>query len=263
MTKVTDALLRLEGDAVDIWLTSLADVSDSRLSTYEALLSETERDRWRRFKVRDAANQYLVGRALLRTTLSRYAPVRELAWIFDTNDYGCPYVSQPDSFRMLRFNLSHTAGLVACAVTYGNEIGVDVENTARPLDPLELAPTVFAKPEIDRVAATTQEDRRALFFAYWTLKEAYIKARGMGVSLPLDGFWFELGDVPHIHFAPSCPDRPERWHFRRWQATPDHALAAAVATVSQRLPRFRLCWVVPDAPTVGRREGGGGPTSVG
>ena len=263
MTKVTDALLRLEGDAVDIWLTSLAEVSDSGLSTYEALLSETERDRWRRFKVRGAADQYIVGRALLRTTLSRYAPVPELAWIFATNDYGCPYISQPASSRTLRFNLSHTEGLVACAVTRGNEIGIDVENTARPLDPLELAPTVFAAPEIDRVATATEEDRRALFFAYWTLKEAYIKARGMGVSLPLDGFWFELDDIPHIHFAASCPDRPERWHFRRWQATPNHTLAAAVATASQRPPRFRRRWVVPDAPAVGRREGGGRPAVVG
>jgi 4'-phosphopantetheinyl transferase len=263
MTKETDAPLRLEGDAVDIWLTPLAEVSDGRLSAYEMLLSEAERTRWQRFKAREAADQYLVGRALLRTTLSRYAPVPELGWTFETNDYGCPYVSQPASFRTLRFNLSHTAGLVACAVTSGNEIGVDVENTARAVDPLELAPTVFARPEIDRVATAAVEHRRTLFFAYWTLKEAYVKARGMGVSLPLDGFWFELGDIPHIQFTANCPDRPERWHFRRWQATPHHALAAAVATASQRPPRFHLRWAIPDAPAAGQREVGGRSVIVG
>lgn len=257
MTAGTDAPLRLEEDAVDVWLTSLAAVDDDRLMGYAPLLSEAERIRWRRFLVRDAADQYLVGRALLRTTLSRYAPVPAKAWVFTTNAYGCPYVSEPASFRALRFNLSHTAGLVACAVTSGGEVGIDVENTARQVDPLELAPTVFAKPEIEQVAATPQTDRRALFFAYWTLKEAYIKARGLGVSLALDGFWFDLdGAVPRIHFAAGCPDWPERWHFGRWQPTPSHALALAVATPSQRAPRIRLRWVTPDEPGGDRATAG-------
>jgi 4'-phosphopantetheinyl transferase len=253
MTVQRNAPLDIDSDTVDVWLTSLAAVGDDLLASYVPLLSEAERERWRRFLVRAAGDQYLVGRALLRTTLSRYAPVPERAWIFETNDYGCPSVSAPAAFRELRFNLSHTAGLVACAVTRRSEIGVDVENTARDIDPLELAPTVFAEREVEDVAARTPEDRRQRFFAYWTLKEAYIKARGMGISLPLDGFWFDLvGASPRIHFGESCPDRPERWSFSRWQPTPSHALAVAVATATRQAPRIRLRWILPTAPADAR-----------
>jgi 4'-phosphopantetheinyl transferase len=250
MTLPRNGSLVIDSDTVDVWLTSLAAVDDDLLASYVPLLSEAERVRWRRFLVRAAGDQYLAGRALLRTTLSRYAPVAEHAWVFETNAYGCPSVSAPAAWRELRFNLSHTAGLVVCAVTRQSEIGVDVENTARDIDPLELAPTVFASREVADVAARTPEDRRQRFFAYWTLKEAYIKARGMGISLPLDGFWFDLaGASPRIEFGESCPDRPERWHFSRWQPTPSHALAVAVATGTRLAPRIRLRWILPIAPT--------------
>jgi 4'-phosphopantetheinyl transferase len=244
---------------VDVWLTALGAVERDLLSSYVGLLSAAERERWRRFLVRHAADQYLTGRALLRTTLSRYAPVPENAWVFETNAYGCPYVAEPTALRDLRFNLSHTEGLVACAVTRRGEVGVDVEHTAREVDPLALAPAVFAPPEVRDVAATPPEARRQRFFAYWTLKEAYIKARGMGISLALDGFWFELdGPAPRIHFSDRCPDREDRWHVRRWQPTPSHALALAVATPSGRPPSLVVRWVVPSLPASAIAESRGG-----
>jgi 4'-phosphopantetheinyl transferase len=252
MKERTDAPLRLEEGTVDVWLTSMATLDDERRAGYESLLSETEHERWRRFLVRGAADQYLVGRALLRTTLSRYAPVSERAWVFDANAYGRPHVAAPAAFRTLRFNLSHTDGLVACAVTANGEVGIDVEIMARAVDPLELAPTVFARAEIEAVAAAAPEIRHELFLTYWTLKEAYVKARGMGVSLALDGFWFELsGPAPRIHFSARCPDRAERWHFGRWRPTPEHALALAVAMPSLRPPSIRLRWIVPGAAAAG------------
>ncbi|HUJ98335.1 MAG TPA: 4'-phosphopantetheinyl transferase superfamily protein [Stellaceae bacterium] len=259
MTEPRAAPLPLDEDGVDVWLTALDAVERDLLSSYVRLLSAAERERWRRFLVRGAADQYLTGRALLRTTLSRYAPVPEDAWVFETNAYGCPSVAEPAALRDLRFNLSHTEGLVACAVTRRGEVGVDVENTGREVDPLALAPMVFAAPEVRDVAAAPPEARRQRFFAYWTLKEAYIKARGMGISLALDGFWFELDSpAPRIHFSDRCPDREDRWHVWRWQPTPNHALALAVATPSGRAPQVRLRWVMPALPTSSVAESRGG-----
>lgn len=240
------AVPHLESGEVEVWLTAMAAVGEALRPRYEQLLSAPEQVRWRRFLVEGARDQYLIGRALLRTTLSRYADASEVAWVFETNSYGCPFVAEPAAHRDLRFNLSHTDGLVACAVTRQGEVGLDVENTEREVDPLALAPTVFAAAEIADVAATPAERRRQRFFSYWTLKEAYIKARGMGLSLPLDGFWFELGGAaPRIRFSARCPDRAERWHFAECRPTPSHKLALAVATPASTPPTIRWRWAVP------------------
>ncbi len=240
------AALRLETGAVDVRLTAMAAVGPALKQRYAALLDIDEEARWRRFRVEAARDQYLIGRALLRTTLSRYADVAPTAWRFETNAYGCPFVAAPATCCDLRFNLSHTDGLVACAVTRDGEVGIDVENTDREVDPLALAPTVFAPAEIADLAAMPAARQHERFFSYWTLKESYIKARGMGLSLPLDGFWFELdGGAPRIRFTTTCPDRPERWHFEQHRPTPSHKLALAVSTAPQSAPAIRQRWVVP------------------
>ena len=121
---------------------------------------------------------------------------------------------------VLRFNISHTNGLVALAVARGHRVGLDVEAVTRPV--LEDIP----------------ERQRSRFFDYWTLKEAYIKARGMGLALPLDQFAFALapGSPPAIRFAAGFDDDPTRWQF--WQAwpTPTHRLSLAIERDGADLP---------------------------
>jgi 4'-phosphopantetheinyl transferase len=238
--------LQLGAGQVDVWLASLLDVSSSVATACLQLLSEPEKARLNRFAVKDAALQYLVTRALVRTTLSRYAEVPPQTWEFETNAYGRPHISQPRALRDLRFNLSNTTGLVACAISMDCEIGIDVENVARPVDADELAPSVFAAPELADFRGSTSEDRRDRFFSYWTLKESYIKARGMGLSLPLDAFWFELGDTsPLLYVTDRCPDLPERWRFYRYVPTDEHMMAVAVAPPPSVEPSIHLRWVTP------------------
>ena len=246
------ALLPLAPGQVDIWLTSPADIGDESRLAYERLLDPPERERWQRFLVEGARLQYLVARALVRTTLSRYGGVAAHAWEFEPNRYGRPYVAQPAACRDLFFNLSHTDGLVACAVSRSSDVGVDVENIQRDLDILALAPSVFAPAEVASVRQSPPETRADYFFSYWTLKEAYIKARGMGLSLALDGFWFELSGVaPRVSFSERCPDDPRRWRFRQFRPTAEHKLAAAIAPPAGVEPDIRLHWVVPLAGDVG------------
>jgi 4'-phosphopantetheinyl transferase len=231
---VRGALRGLKAGQVDVWLTFLADVGEEHRHVYEHLLSDDEHARWRRFVCPHAALQFLVARALLRSTLEAYSGVPGPAWRFTTNAYGRPFISEPASYRFLQFNVSHTHGLVACAVAWGCEIGLDVEDSERDIDIAALAPQVFAPTERAFMARREAEERN-VFFSYWTLKEAYIKARGMGLSIPLDAFWFDLaGERPRIHFTPECPDDPGRWGFRQFAPSGRHRLAVAVSPAGSR-----------------------------
>lgn len=215
---------------VDVWLTSLKDVGPAQQLACQQLLSEPERARWQRFLVPDARLQYLVTRALVRTTLSKYADVPSTAWAFETNDHGRPHVSPRHGVSDIHFNLSNTRGLVVCAVSRNDEIGIDVETIARDIDVDAVAPTVFAPEELADFRRAASEHRIERFFSYWTLKEAYIKARGMGLSLPLDGFSMRLDGPgpPRVHFLPSLPDDAASWQFARFRPTPQHCLAVAL-----------------------------------
>jgi 4'-phosphopantetheinyl transferase len=242
----SDGLLRLEDGQIDVWLTSLDGVSSELKFSYLQFLSESERARWEQFAADDARLQYLVSRALVRSTLSRYAEVLEYAWEFETNRYGRPHVSQPQAGRGILFNVSNTTGLVACVVARDCDIGIDVENIMRAFDVDALAPAVFAPFELADLRQSPPQDRRERFYSYWTLKEAYIKGRGMGLSLPLDAFWFDLnGSSPRLNVTDRCPDIPERWRFHRYAPTPEHRMAVAVAAPRGTEPSIYLRWTTP------------------
>jgi 4'-phosphopantetheinyl transferase len=250
MLKLQSKLRSLDDGQVDVWLTSLANIRDELQQSYQQLLNAAERDRWERYVSKDAKLQYLVARALVRTTLSLYSRIPEDAWQFGTNRYGRPHVSKPERFSDIQFNVSHTSGLVICAVARNCVIGIDVENMRRDLDVGSLAPAVFSSMELAGLAEATSKDRRDRFFSYWTLKEAYIKARGMGLSLALDGFWFELdGSFPRVKFTAKCPDDPGRWRFRQHHPTDEHKIALAVSSTASSLD-VRFLWAVPLMPNV-------------
>jgi len=126
------------------------------------------------------------------------------------------------------------------------EIGIDVENITRTVDTAELAPSVFAPAELADFREAGLEDQRERFFSYWTLKESYIKARGMGLSLPLDAFWFELGGTsPLLCVTDRCPDIPDRWRFYQHSPTDEHMMAVAVAAPQGVEPSIHPRWVSP------------------
>lgn len=214
---------------VHIWYVFSERVNNPSL---EELLSPDERARKERFLQAKDRQQHVIARALVRTTLSRYADVRPEAWTFATNRYGRPEIASPD-VGPLRFNLSHTKGLVACIVAWDREIGIDVENLERPTDYVELAQRFFAPSEAAVVAGLPPERQREAFFDFWTLKESYIKARGMGLALPLGDFAFRLADPVTIDFTGSIVDDPASWRFERLRPSASHKLAAAMRCTSE------------------------------
>ena len=216
---------------VHVWLAwTRAIDEDTARERYLGLLDDEERERHGRFVFARDRHTFLVAHALVRETLSRYADVPPERWRFRANEYGRPSIAEPGEGARLRFNLSHTEGLAACAVTLDRELGVDVEYLDRRGETVALADRFFAPAEARALRALAEGEQRGRFFAYWTLKEAYIKARGMGLAIPLADFAFTLAPpaAPAIRFVDGFDDRPERWQF--WQAWPTdvHRLALAV-----------------------------------
>jgi 4'-phosphopantetheinyl transferase len=238
------------GDAeVHVWGIDPQQVDDAALlRRYESILSPDEHERRLRLRLERLRHDYLVAHALLRVSLSRYADVAPRDWTFRRSRHGRPEISGPRGAPPLRFNLSHTDGFVACAVTKGRAVGVDVEDRSRSLRFTDVAKRFFAPVEADALDALPEEERRAGFFRLWTLKEAYIKALGLGLAMSLESFWFQFdaNGVPSVSFADPGAD-PRRWRFFLFRPTDRHILALAIEQTSSAATHARLRLAVPFA----------------
>ncbi len=208
------------------------------MAAIDRRLTDDERSRRDRYVREVDRHTFVVTRALVRSVLSQHGPFAPDEWRFDVNAHGCPsVVDRQAGDPRLCFNVSHTAGLVALAVARGHRVGVDVEDARRAMRH-DVAGHHFAPAEVADLRALPAEAQPRGFFEYWTLKEAYIKARGMGLALPLDAFAFalRLPDPPTISFVPGFDDVPERWQF--WQAWPTaaHRLSLAIEREGSDLP---------------------------
>lgn len=218
----------------------------ARREQYLQLLAPDEHERMARFVFERDRVRFLLTRALVRTTLSRYAPVAPTDWHFIANAHGRPEIlDRPAGVPDLRFNLSHTDGLIACAVTIGREVGIDVEHVGRRLTQ-DVAARFFAPAEVAHLHSLPADQQERVFFDYWTMKEAYIKARGFGLALPLGDFAFQFSpdQPPTITIEPSLEDDPATWQFQQDWPTPNHRLGLAIRRTGDDLP-VRLRHVVP------------------
>src|SRR5262249_48360392 len=158
---------------VHVWWQATDEVGERALGDAVALLSPEERARHARFMFDRDRRTFALAHALLRTSLSRYAAIEPAAWQFQEAPGGKPFVVRPDEGPQLSFNLSHTDGLVACAIAEGLSVGVDVECITRVASE-EVAERCFAPRELEaRRTLPTDADRARRFFELWTLKEAY------------------------------------------------------------------------------------------
>lgn len=196
----------------------------------EYLLSPEERQRAQAFRFPKDRDLYVAAHVFLRRVLSRYAPVNPVQWRFNHNAYGKPAIANP-GYDWLQFNLSHTQGMVACAVARGRAVGVDVENIKRPGDLPSLCQYVLMPIEAtDVLSAHSPNEQAERFFTYWTLKEAYIKARGVGLQLPLQQFAFYCRQSSgwHLSCEPSVEEVGRNWQFDAYRAGTNHCLAYCV-----------------------------------
>lgn len=212
------SLIPLSAQEIHLWLADYDEINDERVHhRYRSLLTAAEREREPRFHFARDRRRYLVTRALVRTVLARYEPVSPEDWVFSTNAYGRPEIASVMGWTNLTFNLSHTDSLIVLGITRGRALGVDVENVIDRQLSISIADRYFALSEVIELAREPYNRRQDRFFEYWTFKESYIKARGMGLSIPLDKFSFSYPRERAVELAidPELADAPKRWQF--WQ----------------------------------------------
>ena len=254
------AIMPLPAAEAHLWLArSAAFVDSAQLARLRAMLTDEERARADRFRLARDRRTSLVTRALVRVTLSRYSGVPPARWRFRTNDHGRPEIAAPVS--PLRFNVSHTRGLVVCLVGRGREVGVDAESLDRDRPWLDLAERFFTPAEARALRGVPAARRPLRFLEYWTLKESYVKARGRGLTLPLSAFWFDLPAPPRngigIRFTSAVEDDPARWRFTLDRLGAGHVVATAVEQTGGARVR-----IVHYAAVARRGDGWSGPPPV-
>ncbi len=153
-------------------------------------LNVEDQARFQRFKHLDASHQFLIGRSLLRQSLSQALQQPAPSFSFTTSSHGRPQLAADTS---VNFNVSHTQGLVAVTLADEPWLGIDVESASRDGSTLEIADRFFHPSECQAITGPAQEwQQRENFFRFWTLKEAYVKALGDGLQRSLQSFYFSL-----------------------------------------------------------------------
>ena len=224
------------------WSAAVAELEDpDRYAQAFALLSPGEQHHAARFRFDPDRNSFLVSRALRRRVLSQYAEVDPGKWQFSANEYGRPKIAFPQLAEPLEFNCSRSSDLVVCAVTRGLSVGVDVERLDRKVSPA-IARSTFAASEAAALDAVPRRQRAERFFTYWTLKEAYLKARSRGLSLPLNSMAFAVTERPRLsaQMVFSAANDCSEWQFTLLSPTPRHIAAVCVRRLNSRDPQGEI-----------------------
>lgn len=241
-------LLALAEGQVDVWAAFVGELPQAEAALqFEQVLSAQERARHDRFVFEKDRRRFLLTRSLVRYVLSRYVPLPPAAWAFEATALGRPVaLNVHPAAQGLAFNLSHSDGVVLMGVTRGRDIGIDVEDLRRRV-PLEIADSYFAPDEVHQLQALPAELRSRCFLDFWTLKESYIKARGQGLSMPLEQFGFSLESDRSlsVHFDAELNESPQRWSFCQWHPAPESIAALCVQNLPGTVLNIRARHVVP------------------
>jgi 4'-phosphopantetheinyl transferase len=223
-----EGLLRVLPEAeVHVWY-RLLDRQPSPSSPAQ-ILSEDEHARASRYRFDQHRNEFIVTRGTLRILLGAYLQKSPQGLAFSYSPQGKPSLSNEETD--LRFNVSHTAGLAALAFVRGREIGVDVEKQRPECEALKLAERFFSPSERQFISGFSGPALHQAFFRCWTRKEAFIKAKGGGLSIPLDQFDVSIAEDQPAALIGTRPDATEasRWMLHDLPAQQGYAAALAVS----------------------------------
>jgi 4'-phosphopantetheinyl transferase len=217
-------VLNIQPDQVDIWRISL-NLPLETVSSLGSALSADESLRAARFHSPDNRNRYITAHGCQREILARYLDCNPGQLRFSTNKHGKPALQGSE----LAFNLSHSGDFALLAVSSGRQVGIDVERI-RPDKELErIAERFFSPIEVSELMALLPGQRLPAFFDCWTRKEAYIKAQGLGFSLPLDSFDVSLTPGQPASLRATRPNSHDAARWTMLSLTIDPGYAAAVA----------------------------------
>jgi 4'-phosphopantetheinyl transferase len=227
-------------DETHVWRASL-DQPANMIARLAPLLSQDEYRRAERFHRPIDRQRFIAGRGILRKIISAYLALAPDEVRFAYNKYGKPSISDDQNRGALSFNLSHSNSMALYAVTRGRRVGVDVEYMREDFATLEIAERFFSKDEFEALKSAPIDQKTKAFFNCWSRKESYIKAIGMGVSYPLDGFTVSLApDVaPTLLNVDADATEAARWKMYELDVAEGYAAALIVENPPVILSRFQ------------------------
>jgi 4'-phosphopantetheinyl transferase len=233
----------LDCHEVHVWRATL-DQSPPKIQGFLHTLAPDEQARASRFYFAKDREHFIVARGVLRAVLGCYLHRAPEELTFCYGDHGKPGVAQQSDADAIRFNVSHSHGLALYAVTRGRHVGIDIEHIRFDLAVAEIAERFFSRREVAMLLALPTEVQRQAFFRCWTRKEAYIKALGEGLSLPLDQFDLPpaAGEPDTAFGAQRDPSDATRWSLQELAPASGYAASLAVEGHDWRL----ACWQWPN-----------------
>ena len=222
---------------VYIWYRNSLLIDRDAVKAAEECLSAQERDRRDRLQVDADRDDFTIAHDLLRRSLSKFSDTSPRDWRFVVDRYGKPSIdSGDDRLRSLSFSLSHSRGCVACAVTKNDLLGLDLERIDHVDHAQELADRYFSPYEAAWLRHCPDKLRSVHFAELWVLKEAFLKATGIGLSQPLNTVSFRFDERMGIEFSGPATVVPQEWHFALFEPVQNARLGLAVRSIER--PRF-------------------------
>jgi len=236
-------MLVLGNDEVHVWRATL-DQPPSQIQSLLHNLAADEQARAERFCFERDREHFIAARGVLRAILGGYLNREPQRLSFCYNSYGKPALAGESDGDAIRFSVSHSHGVALYAVGRGRDVGIDLERIRSDVAVAQIAERYFSRREVATLRALPAEAQRQAFFLGWTRKEAYIKARGEGLSLPLDQFDVSLapGEPAAVLGTQRDPFEASRWSLQELTPAPGYAAALAVEGHGWRL----TCWQWPD-----------------
>ncbi len=225
-------------DAVQVWRISL-ELNENQLNRARAVLATDEKKRADRFYFEKDKNHFIAARAQLRFILGKYLGYAPAALQFEYNPQGKPHLAGPLRGQLF-FNLSHSHKMGLIALHSQFEVGIDIEWMRREVSGIKIAERFFSPYELEQLKALDKQDQMKGFFNCWTRKEAYIKARGKGLSIPLNQFDVSLNpeEPARILAIRHDPKALNEWTLH--SLDPGENYAAAVVAHSEFWKM--VCW---------------------
>jgi 4'-phosphopantetheinyl transferase len=228
-------MLALGSDEVHVWRARL-DAEPASLARWRDTLSSDEKARADRFHSPVHGDQCIAGRGILRDLLARYVRIPAGNLQLSSNSHGKPFLVSGNGVADVRFNVSHSRNLALFAFALRREVGVDIECLRPAGREVELAERFFSPREVEGLRALPLDVQREAFFRCWTRKEAYIKARGVGLSMSLSSFAVPLDSNLHTYLPIMGLEDAEARQWRLRQLEPGEGYVAAVAKEGTNWP---------------------------
>ena len=221
--------MNLADDEIHLWWSFERPQDEAALAQMTSILEPREIERVNTAHAAETKLRFLAARAMQRTVLTRYAPGIDPASLrFVKGEHGKPILAPGFQSLKLHFNLTHTQGFIAIAVSRHRDIGIDAENLYERTTALQLARRYFTAEEARNLEALPPERQPARFYSLWTLKESWMKASGRGISAALDNAAFSLDDQHQIVGMSFAAYDAADWRFWQYQPTEEHLLALAL-----------------------------------